>query len=119
MRKDRIRVSVIRDTAANARLVLLLYKATGCAGTVRSSTVAVAAAPPGQKVSFVELAKFSNGFRRIERCCAIKELVETRQCYAEYDTLSPLYVTLVFQIAHTPLVDEQRGKSENVVPLHR
>lgn len=29
-------MSVIRDTAANARLVLLLYKATGCAGTVRS-----------------------------------------------------------------------------------
>ncbi|CAD1474405.1 unnamed protein product, partial [Heterotrigona itama] len=37
------------------------------------------AAPPGQKVSFAEPAKFSNGFRRIGRCCAIKELAGTKQ----------------------------------------
>lgn len=53
--------------------------------------VAVTVAPPGQKVSFMETAKFSNDFRRIEHCCATKELVETRQCYAEYDVQSSMW----------------------------
>ncbi|KOX68816.1 Septin-4 [Melipona quadrifasciata] len=73
------------------------------------------AAPSGQKVSLVEPAKFSNGFRRIGRCCATRELVGTRRRYVEYD-VDVFYVTLVFQKgARVSLVEKQQGKLGNIV----